>query len=255
MEIRILGCSGGIGKDLRTTCLQLGGHTLIDCGTGIGDLALDRLEDIRHIFITHSHLDHVAGLPLLVDTIYAQLTETPLTIHCLPATYEALSKHIFNDVIWPDFFSLPNQHNPVLRCEIMEPGDEVVLDGFAISMLSVSHTVPAAGYQIRQQDTTVVFSGDTTSAPSFWRQLNQCNDLSALIIECAFVESEAHIANVAMHYHPSLLAKDLRGLDVRPHLYISHLQPGRELETMQQLRVLLPEYRISAIHSGDILSL
>ena len=34
MKLRVLGCSGGIGGDLRTTSLLLDHDTLIDAGTG-----------------------------------------------------------------------------------------------------------------------------------------------------------------------------------------------------------------------------
>ncbi|MGB8857237.1 MAG: MBL fold metallo-hydrolase, partial [Burkholderiales bacterium] len=68
MKLKILGCSGGIGGDMRTTSLLIDDDILIDAGTGVGDLSLDDLVRINHIFITHSHLDHVACIPLLVDT-------------------------------------------------------------------------------------------------------------------------------------------------------------------------------------------
>jgi len=39
-HLRILGCSGGIGKNLRTTSMLLDDDVLIDAGTGVGDLSL-----------------------------------------------------------------------------------------------------------------------------------------------------------------------------------------------------------------------
>ena len=73
MQVRILGCSGGIGANLRTTSLLIDNDILIDCGTGVGDLSIEEMSKIRHIFLTHSHLDHIACLPLLADTLYDQL--------------------------------------------------------------------------------------------------------------------------------------------------------------------------------------
>ena len=70
MQIRILGCSGGIGASLRTTSILIDQDVLIDCGTGIGDLNIEQMKQIKHVFITHSHLDHTAALPLLIDTIF-----------------------------------------------------------------------------------------------------------------------------------------------------------------------------------------
>ena len=67
MKIKILGCSGGIGGELRTTSMLVDGDILIDAGTGVGDLSIEELLAIDHIFITHSHLDHIAFIPLLLD--------------------------------------------------------------------------------------------------------------------------------------------------------------------------------------------
>ena len=66
MRIRILGCSGGIGAGSRTSAMLIDDDVLLDAGTGIGDLALDDLNSIRHVFLTHAHLDHVAGLLISV---------------------------------------------------------------------------------------------------------------------------------------------------------------------------------------------
>ena len=62
MGIRILGCSGGIGAGSRTSAMLVDDDVLIDAGTGIGDLGLDDLDGIRHVFLTHAHLDHIACL-------------------------------------------------------------------------------------------------------------------------------------------------------------------------------------------------
>ncbi|MBI1991107.1 MAG: 3',5'-cyclic-nucleotide phosphodiesterase, partial [Betaproteobacteria bacterium] len=43
MRLRILGCSGGIGRGLRTTSMLLDHDILIDAGTGVGDLSIDEL--------------------------------------------------------------------------------------------------------------------------------------------------------------------------------------------------------------------
>ena len=69
MKIRVLGCSGGIGGSLRTTSFLVDDDVLIDAGTGVGDLSLEQLAKIDHIFVSHSHLDHVTSIPFLVDTV------------------------------------------------------------------------------------------------------------------------------------------------------------------------------------------
>ena len=40
MKVRVLGCSGAIAKNCRTTSFVLDRDVLIDAGTGVGDLTL-----------------------------------------------------------------------------------------------------------------------------------------------------------------------------------------------------------------------
>ena len=98
MKVRVLGCSGAIAKDCRTTSFLIDGDILIDAGTGVGDLTLDEMRGVDHVFLTHSHLDHVAALPLMVDAVAARRTK-PLQIHALAGTISALKAHIFNDLV------------------------------------------------------------------------------------------------------------------------------------------------------------
>ncbi|MGB8241848.1 MAG: MBL fold metallo-hydrolase, partial [Azonexus sp.] len=84
MKLRILGCSGGIGGEhLRTTSLLADDDILIDAGTGVGDLPIDELARIDHLFLTHTHLDHIACLPLMIDSV-ADRRGKPLTVYGIP---------------------------------------------------------------------------------------------------------------------------------------------------------------------------
>ncbi|HSV45465.1 MAG TPA: MBL fold metallo-hydrolase, partial [Ramlibacter sp.] len=88
MKVRVLGCSGAISKDCRTTSFLLDQDVLVDAGTGVGDLTLQEMKGISHVLLTHSHLDHVAALPLMIDAIASQLVR-PVQVHALPGTIEA----------------------------------------------------------------------------------------------------------------------------------------------------------------------
>jgi ribonuclease BN (tRNA processing enzyme) len=125
MRIRVLGCSGGIGgANLRTTSLLVDDDILIDAGTGVGDLSIAELTRIDHVFITHSHLDHIACLPLMVDTV-GELRERPLTVWTTGPTLEVLRRHIFNWSIWPDFTEIPSAEKPFLRFREIRVGEEI----------------------------------------------------------------------------------------------------------------------------------
>ena len=113
MKLRVLGCSGGIGGDAQTTAMLLDDDILIDAGTGVGTLSMDELIRIDHIFVTHAHLDHVACIPFLVDTVGAARTR-PITIHALQATLDSLREHLFNWQLWPDFTKIPTSNSPYM---------------------------------------------------------------------------------------------------------------------------------------------
>ena len=142
MLIRILGCSGGIGGNLRTTSMLLDQDVLIDAGTGVGDLTLAELQLIDHVFLTHSHLDHLAMLPFLIDTVGGMRAQ-PITVHATAETLQIIRDHIFNWKIWPDFSKIPDETRPFLRFSTVTPGQAVDLDGRRIMPLEVNHTVPA----------------------------------------------------------------------------------------------------------------
>ncbi len=255
MEINVLGSSGGIGRGLRTTALRVGSEILVDCGTGVGDLPLENLFEIQHVFITHSHLDHIAGLPLLIDTIYEKLITNPLTIHCQQDTYQVLMDHIFNWQIWPNFFILPSNENPVVRFQPMAPGQSIQINDNKITMVEVEHTVPAVSYIVKDNHHGFAFSGDTASAPKLWEALNKETNVDVLIVECAFADERSELANQAKHFSPKSLANALTDLNLNPEICVSHLQPGEEEKIMHELRAAMPKRTIRSIVSGDVLSL
>ncbi len=217
MKLRILGCSGGIGGNLRTTSFLLDHDVLIDAGTGVGDLSLAEMCAIDHVFVTHSHLDHTACLPLLVDSV-GFMRDKPLVIHATDETLDILKKHIFNWEIWPDFTAIPNLHQPILRYERIALGETVELGGRKITPLPANHVVPAVGFQIDSGRSSLVFSGDTTTCDALWEAVNHIRNLEYLIIETAFSNAEKELALVSKHLCPSLLNEELRKLKLNPKI-------------------------------------
>jgi ribonuclease BN (tRNA processing enzyme) len=251
MELRVLGCSGGIGGTSQyTTSLLLDDDILVDAGTGVQRLTLKELHKIRHIFLTHSHLDHIAGLPLLIDTLF-RASDSPVTVHALPETIETLKAHIFNWKVWPDFAALPDKKNPSLRYVPMQHGEEIVMGKRRIFMMEANHTVPAAGYVISSETGSVAFSGDTTVNDSAWAVLNKLDNLQVLIVECAFANQEQELSDLARHYCPKYLADDIRKLRKKPRVAITHLKPGYEEHIMRECRQAMPELSLIQLQGDE----
>lgn len=251
MQLRILGCSGGIGQHLRTSSYLIDDDILLDAGTGVGDLSLDEMRKIRRIFITHSHMDHIVSIPLLIDTLFSSLKQ-PLEIHARAETIAMLRKHIFNWAIWPDFSELPNKQAPVLVFRPMKPGDVIDFNGRRIEMIDVSHTVPACAYAVTSGGRTVAYSGDTSTNDVLWAQLNQYPRVDFMIVESAFANHDLQLSKLAKHYCPSLLADDLKKFRHRPQLGISHLKPGEEQRIMDECHAALGgEWSLHQLSSGE----
>ena len=223
---------------------------LIDAGTGIGDLALDELRRIRHVFLTHAHLDHVAGLPMLVDAIFADNLDLPLTVYARAETIAALRAHIFNWVIWPDFTELPSAERAVLRYHECNPGDTLTVGHRDFHAVEVSHTVPAMGYTVQNSGGVFAVSGDTRTNRTLWPVLNACDDLRALVIEVSFPDEMKELAEVAGHYCPQTLKADLAKLEHAPEIWITGMKPGEEDTIYRQVRALLPGRDVQMLTRG-----
>lgn len=236
MKVRVLGCSGAIAQGCRTTSFLIDHNLLVDAGTGVGDLTLDEMAGIDHVLLTHSHLDHVAALPLMVDAIAARRS-TPLQVHALQATIDALKAHIFNNVIWPDFSVIPTPTAPFIEFHALALGQILQLAGKQVEVLPAVHTVPAVGYAISAGRGCWVFTGDTERNPALWKRLGQLN-VAMLVIETAFSNRERELARRSLHLSPCALASELEFIAPGSHypIYITHTKPAETERIMAEIQ-------------------
>jgi ribonuclease BN (tRNA processing enzyme) len=259
MQIKILGCSGGIGGDLRTTSMLVDNDILMDAGTGVGDLSMDELMMIDHVFITHSHLDHVAYIPFLLDTVMGFRVK-PITVHATLETLTALRTHIFNWKVWPDFNAIPDAANPFLQYSEVKLGETVDFSGRKFTALPASHVVPAVGYHIEGNQHSLVYTGDTTVCDALWLEVNKIHNLKYLFIETAFSNSELALARLSKHLCPSMLMAELGKLDFNKaseqlQVYITHLKPGEDEVIMQEIEALNLSLSINALKNNQVFHL
>ena len=254
MKLTVLGCSGGIGSGRHTTSLLVDDDVLIDAGSGLTTLDFEQLLKIDHVFLTHAHLDHVLGLPLLLDSV-GDLRGTPVTVHALPAVLDVLSDHLFNWRLWPDFREIPRVEAPWLRFSPLDFGAALTLKGRTFRPLPANHVVPACGLHLATAAGSLAFSGDTTHSDAFVAALNAIPDLRHLIIETSFENALAGIARASKHHWPDSLAAELQALQGRPDVWITHLKPGNEAAIMNELRAAAPDWGVEALLQGQVIEL
>ena len=253
MRIRTLGCSGGIGAGSRTSAMLIDTDILIDAGTGIGDLGLEDLHSIRHVFLTHAHLDHIAGLPMLIDANFEDDFEIPVTVYAREETLSALKAHLFNDVIWPDFAKIPSADNAMLKYVVCNPGDTVTIGHRDFHAIDVSHSVPSLGYTIQNSGGVFAVSGDTKTNETLWPALNECADLKALVIEVSFPDEQEALATTAGHYCPQTMCKDLERLNHSPEIWLTGMKPGQEDRILRQVVEAAPDKNIRMLSLGTVI--
>jgi ribonuclease BN (tRNA processing enzyme) len=254
MRIRVLGCSGGIGGGLRTTALLVDDDVLIDAGTGVGDLSLESLAKIDHIFVSHSHLDHVTSIPFLVDTV-CWMRGSPIVVYGIKETLDILRAHLFNWKIWPDFTQIPDAENPFMVYREIKVGETVDLKGRRFTALPANHTVPAVGYALESPRAALIFSGDTCTNDALWRVVNATRNLKYLIIETAFSNKERDIAMASKHLCPQMLAEELEKMRAAPEVFITHLKPGEGALTMKEVSQAAGRWRPRMLENNQEFSL
>ncbi len=261
--IRVLGCHGSIAARCHTTSFLLDDDILIDAGSGVGELRLDELARIDHILLSHSHLDHILSVPLLADSVIrlrqgpGGLTDLkPIQIHALPQTLDALRQHILNGVIWPDFSRLPTAAHPILTLHEVQVGQVLSFPARGeradrlITVLPAAHTVPAVGFAVSTPQGLWVYSGDTGPNPRLWQALNG-QRIAQLVIETAFGNDEAHLAEISGHLSPQSLARELTQLDGEVSVFITHPKPGEVPAVLSQIRALDSRHRIEPLREGQ----
>jgi ribonuclease BN (tRNA processing enzyme) len=254
MRIKVLGCSGGVGPGLRTTSLLIDDEILIDAGTGVGDLSLAQQRRIGHIFLTHSHLDHVCGLAFMADNLF-DLIDRPIEVRSTIETITAIREHIFNWKIWPDFSKLPSEANPLIRFHALKVDEPIELGASRrLTAFTVLHTVPAIGYALECDSGTFAFSGDTYANDNLWEALNRLRRLDKLMIEIAFPDEQAELGRASRHFTPGLLGRELAKLKHKPTLLLTHHKPGCEQIIEKQCREALAGWSYQHLQRGDLVT-
>ena len=214
MKIRVLGAYGAEGLAQRPSAFLVDDTILIDGGTVGGALSTAEQIQIEHALITHSHLDHVAGLAFLTETLALYETRRPLTIASLEPVVKALRTAVFNDTVWPDFSQVPTATSPIVRYRTLIEDAEQAVAGLVVTPIAVNHTVPCSGF---------ILHDGTTDA--LWKAARKVHGLGAVILECAFPNRLSALADVAKHMTPERIRRELDKLPGDLPVLIYHVKP------------------------------
>jgi len=231
MELRVLGCSGGEAGGERLTGLLINGTVAIDAGSLTQALSVEEQSAIRHICLTHSHLDHICTLPFFTKNVLGR-TPAPVAIRALPETLDALQRHLFNDELWPDFSVIPSPDNPIIRYSEIAPERVYEVEGLRITPIAVNHLVPCVGYRVEDGHSAFIFTSDTAETERIYQVAEATPRLKLFITEVSFPNSHRKLAEASRH----LTAAKLQGVEVPVAIY--HLTPGDKPIILPELLAL-----------------
>ena len=237
MELRILGCSGGEADGERLTGLLINGCVAIDAGSITPALTVAEQVGIRHVFLSHSHLDHICTLPFFTKNIFGHNRE-PVVIHALPETLDVLRRHLFNDELWPDFSVIPTPDDPTIRYTELEPERTYEVCGLRLTPIRVNHLVPCVGYKVEDDRHAFIFTSDTAQTDRIWEVANATANLRLVITEASFPNEQHDLAQASKHLTPATLGGELKKLRREVPVRIYHLTPGDKATMLPQLQAL-----------------
>ncbi|HEX5670271.1 MAG TPA: MBL fold metallo-hydrolase [Sulfuricurvum sp.] len=208
--VKFLGTSGTRTPHQGTTCLRVSKHCVIDAGNLINAFGED-VFTIEHIFLTHSHLDHIIDIPFLADLFVTQQSIS-LKIYALKETLNDLRQFIFNHRIWPNFeeIDLIGHTDKTIELVEIQLDQKYAIDDVTLTPFKTNHTDGSCGYLIENNDAGILFTADTYQCPKIWELLDQYPHIHSLVTEVSFPSSFAKLAYDSKHLTPLLLESELK---------------------------------------------
>ena len=237
MKLRVLGCFGGSVKGRYMSTYLLNDSIALDAGSLTQALTLEEQTRVRHVIVTHSHLDHNCALAFFADNIYGCI-DSAAVVYGTATVLAALRQHMFNDVLWPDFSRLPNDHSPTLRFQEIEEEKPFTIEGLTFTPIPVNHITPTVGFLIEDKKSAIIYTSDTGPTHRVWEVASQRKNVKAIITEASFPNEEEERAEVSGHMTPQLLQRDLAKAKRRVRILVTHVKPSHRSRIARQLRAL-----------------
>lgn len=229
--IKMLGTGNGGTINLYNTCFAIqnkDGVFLVDTGGSIEIIkrlkqADIKLDEIKNIFISHSHTDHILGLIWMFKkmgrmAIHGEIKEK-INIYCNDVVYEAIkgvSGYLLQPVITKSIFSIVN-------FVVLNDCDKYFINGVEYEFFDIlAKGTKQFGFECMLNENRFIFLGDETLNP----QLNNRIKGADYVTHEAFcLDREENIFHAYEKNHSTALsaAKTMNELDVK-NLILYHTE-------------------------------
>jgi len=255
-SITVLGAHGAKSAEGGSSSFYLNAKHVIDAGNLLLPLE-EKSVHIETIWLTHSHLDHIADIAYILDNYYEARTKT-LKIFALEETIEALQEHFFNNKIWPDFSKIPlhNAEDMTITYHHVNIGEEYPLgDGKTVKAFLGDHSVPSIGYKIKADTSALLLSADTYSLEHIVQMVKDDASITSLVLECSFPIRMGELARVSKHLTADYLFEGIKTLEpLNLTLYINHIKPIYSDIIREEIATLQGKWNVVILDDGDTIS-
>jgi ribonuclease BN (tRNA processing enzyme) len=220
------------------------GAVALDAGSlGLAGPPADQAR-VRHVFLTHAHVDHVASLPIFLENVADDTADCP-TVYAPAPVLDVVRHDLLNDRVFPDFERISRDGPPLVRLEPVTPGRPVRVAGLTVTAVPVDHVVPTYAYVVAEPGAALAYVTDTAPTDAVWELVNRTPDLRAVFLEVTFPEAEARLAGVSKHLTPRLFAGEVRKLTAAVPVYAVHLKARFREQVVAEVAALgLPNVTI-----------
>lgn len=235
--------------------LHYGIQKAINAGIFHGSITTVLKNNIKGYFISHPHLDHVAGL------IINSPDDSIKSIYALPFCTEVLKEKYFSWKSWANFAD--DGEKPMLNkyhYKVLAPGEETPVEHtrLAVTAYQLSHSSPykSTAFLVRNAESYILYLGDTGADTTehsnnlqlLWQRIAPLikeKKLKAIFIEVSFDNAQPDKLLFG-HLTPQLLMQEMNALSnltgtaalINFPVVITHEKPGNNREKFIKKQLL-----------------
>ena len=238
MKVKIIQSSVGTGDNLQVLASYVINDTISLDGACIGFISpLDDQRKIKHVFLSHTHIDHMASVPIFVDNVYTPSPDCPL-IYGSNTVLDCLQKDIFNDRVWPDMIRLSAEETPFLKLLEIEDRKPIEAEGLTVTPVELNHVIPAFGFVVSDGESAFALVSDTSPTEAIWELANNTPNLKIVFLEASFPNNMDWLADKAGHLTPAMFAEEAKKLNVEADIVAIHIKAAFQEAIIKELNDL-----------------
>lgn len=146
------------------------------------------LDGVRHVLVTHRHLDHAGGVPALL------LADTPLTFYASTDTLAGMRDLV--RACFPEW-----RVNAGVAHRVIESGKRYDIGGFTVEFFAVEHRVPTLAVRVSHGGKSLAYSADSLPCDALIACAREA-DLFVCDALFAALDGEKLVASARKLMHP-----------------------------------------------------